>query len=703
MAGFNIKHWFADGAFRTIIRNSAWLGSSNVVSALLGLLALSCAGKGMTPAMFGVLVIVQSYAKSISDFIKFQTWQLVVQYGTPALTNNNLQQFRNVVSFSFSLDIVSGAVAIVGGIALLPFLSHSLGLDDQSFWLAALYCTLIPSMASSTPTGILRAVDRFDLIAVQQATKPFLRAAGSVVAWYFDFGFAGFVIAWYVSNLVGGTMYWWFAARELRRRNIHNAFKLNLFESARHIKGAWSFVWSTNIAHSIWSARNSCSTVLVGIVLGPAAAGLFKIAMTFFDAAGTPAGLLGKSFYPEVMRLDPRTTRPWLLGVKSGLLAGGIGILVALAVFIVGKPLISLVFGVKYLEAYDLIQVMLGAIVISMLGFLIFIFASYSAQRYLTEAANGTLALDVVLDIVFYKVLIALEMLLPVGLYVSVGVTLGQMYTDSEITAISAAGGSPGRLYKAVLYLAIPLSIFVTLLSMYDRPWAYTQIYQLEQQSQSELDVRQLRAKKFNTNDNGRMILSQTVDQDNNRLTDALIYTSTANRTRIFRARSVDVVDPSPEKPTVMLHNGTAYLLDHQGRDDNEQIYRNLQLHLNPLDQSPNVKRKAKSVTELARSAFPADHAELQWRQSRGLTALLMALLAISLSRVKPRQGRFSTLLPLTLLFIAIFYGGDVCRTLVANGAIPLIPGLWLVPGLMLMGLLMLVARDFSLLQKFSR
>ena len=326
-------------------------------------------------------------------------------------------------------------------------------------------------------------------------------------------------------------------------------------------------------------------------------------------------------------------------------------------------------------------------LVLIIVGFLIFIFASYSAQRYLTEAANGTLALDVVLDIVFYKVLIALEMLLPVGLYVSVGVTLGQMYTDSEITAISAAGGSPGRLYKAVLYLAIPLSIFVTLLSMYGRPWAYAQIYQLEQQSQSELDVRQLRAKKFNTNDNGRMILSQTV----------------ANRTRIFRARSVDVVDPSPEKPTVMLHNGTAYLLDHQGRDDNEQIYRNLQLYLNPLDQSPNVKRKAKSVTELARSAFPADHAELQWRQSRGLTALLMALLAISLSRVKPRQGRFSTLLPLTLLFIAIFYGGDVCRTLVANGAIPLIPGLWLVPGLMLMGLLMLVARDFSLLQKFSR
>ncbi|SUX62122.1 Inner membrane protein yghQ [Citrobacter amalonaticus] len=117
-----MKKWFADGAFRTIIRNSAYLGSSNVVSALLGLLALSCAGKGMTPAMFGVLVIVQSYTKAISDFAKFQTWQLVVQYGTPALENNNQQQFRDVISFSFSLDIASGAAAILCGMGLLPFL-----------------------------------------------------------------------------------------------------------------------------------------------------------------------------------------------------------------------------------------------------------------------------------------------------------------------------------------------------------------------------------------------------------------------------------------------------------------------------------------------------------------------------------------------------------------------------------------------------
>ncbi|WP_336803669.1 lipopolysaccharide biosynthesis protein [Erwinia aphidicola] len=364
-----MKHWFSDGVFRTILRNAAYLASSNALSALLGLVALSCAGKGMSTQMFGVLVVIQAYAKGISDVIKFQTWQLVVKYGATAVDNKNIRQFRDVISFSFALDIASGAIAVVAGMLLLPLLAHSLGLDRQSLWLAILYCTLIPSLAASTPTGILRAVDRFDLIAIQQAVRPLLRAAGSVISYLGDLGFAGFIITWYASNLIGGVLYWWFAARELRRRNIHHALRPRLFAPASRLAGAWNFVWTTNFAHSIWSARNSCSTVLVGIVLGPAAAGLFKIATSFLDATGSPAKLMEKSFYPEVMRLDPRSSQPWLLGLKSACLAGGIGVLVALLVMVVGKPVISSVFGEQYLQAYHLIEIMLGAIVVSMLGF----------------------------------------------------------------------------------------------------------------------------------------------------------------------------------------------------------------------------------------------------------------------------------------------------------------------------------------------
>ena len=340
-------------------------------------------------------------------------------------------------------------------------------------------------------------------------------------------------------------------------------------------------------------------------------------------------------------------------------------------------------------------------LVLTLAGFLIFIFASYSAQRYLTDAASGTLALKVVFDIICYKVLIALEMLLPVALYVAVGVTLGQLWNDSEVTAIFAAGASPLRLYKAVMILALPLAMLVMLLSLFVRPWAYGQIYQLEQQSQSELDVNHLIANKFNVNDDGRMILAKAVDPANSTLCDVLIYTPSDNSSRVYRAHRVKVVDPSPLAPSVMLHAGTSDVLEYQGAGDNQMIYRHMKLQLKPLQQNPGQKRKSASLKMLSGSRDPADRAELQWRESRGVNTLLMALLAIPLSRIKPRQGRFATLLPLTALFTLIFYGGNLSRTLVANGALGLIPGVWILSVMMFLGLLLLMARDFSLWQRY--
>ncbi|HEL4614294.1 TPA: LPS export ABC transporter permease LptF [Klebsiella pneumoniae] len=353
------------------------------------------------------------------------------------------------------------------------------------------------------------------------------------------------------------------------------------------------------------------------------------------------------------------------------------------------------------IERYIMVEIRRLVMIIA--SFLIFMFASYSAQRYLTDAANGTLALRVVADVVFYKSLIALEMILPVALYVSVAIALSQLYSDAEITAMQASGASPLRLYKAVLILSIPLAIGVTLLSMYARPWAYANIYQLQQQSQSVLDVSHLQAYKFNMSGNGRMILARQIDKTSNHLTDALIYIRAAHHTNLYRAHSVEVIDASPTRPAVRLKTGTAYVLDRQGTDDNGQNYASFNIALKPFVPSAESRHKSASLAVLLRSVDPADTAELQWRKSRGLTTVLMVLLAIPLSRTKPRQSRYATLLPLTLLFTVIFYGGNIFRTLVANGTLPTLPGVWLLPIAMSIGIALLLARDLSLLRKTSR
>lgn len=364
-----MKQWFSDGAFRAILRNAAYLGSGKLGGALLSLIALACAGHALSPALFGTLAVVQAYASGVSALVKFQTWQFIVRFGAPALVRKDIDRFRDATRFSFGLDLASGAVGLVAGMALLPFLARWVGMDEGDIPLALLYCTLIPIMTAATPTGILRTLDRFDHIAVQQLVTPLLTAVGGVISYVGGLGFAGFVISWYVAQLVGDLLLWFFAARELKRRNIRHALLPGILAPARRIPGAWDFVWTTNIAHSIWSAWGPLSNVIVGGMLGPAAAGLFRIASTFFESAGKPAGFLEKSFYPEIMRLDPASKQPWQLAIRTGLLAGGMGLVMLLVVMIGGEPLISLIFGKRYLDAFGLLQIMALSLVVTTASF----------------------------------------------------------------------------------------------------------------------------------------------------------------------------------------------------------------------------------------------------------------------------------------------------------------------------------------------
>ncbi|SEN03617.1 Membrane protein involved in the export of O-antigen and teichoic acid [Sphingomonas gellani] len=364
-----MKHWFADGVFRTIVRNASFLGSGKLVGALLGLVALACAGRGMSAALFGTLVLIHSYANGVGGLVKFQTWQFIVRYGAPALGRDDRDAFRDVTGFAVALDLASGCVGLIGGLALLPLLAGWFGIGRADLPWALVYCTLIPTMTAATPTGILRVLDRFDQIAVQQAVTPLIRAVGGVISFAGHLGFPGFVVTWYVADLAGDLCLWLMAVRELRRRDMPGALVPRFAGPGRRLGGAWNFVVTTNIAHSVWSAWGPVSNLIVGAMLGPASAGLFKIAATFFDSASKPADLLSRSFYPEIMRLDPASRHPWLLAVRSGLIAGAMGFLILLLVVIGGEPLIGLVFGKRYLEAYDLLRLMTVSLVVSMASF----------------------------------------------------------------------------------------------------------------------------------------------------------------------------------------------------------------------------------------------------------------------------------------------------------------------------------------------
>lgn len=364
-----MRRWFSDTVFRTVLRNAGFLGSTKLVGAGLGIVALGLAGRGMPPILFGVLMIIHTYATGAGGLVKFQSWQYIIRHATPALQQGDRDRALDVIRFAFGIDLVSGLVGMVGAMLLLPVLAHRFGIDGGYLPIALVYCTLIPTMTEATATGTLRVLDRFDLIAVQQIVTPLVRAAGGGIAYATNAGLPGFVIVWYVADLGGDLTLWLFAVRELRRRDMLQALRPGMFATARRLPGAWSFVWTTNVAHSIYAAWGPLSNLVVATLLGPVAAGLYKIAGTLLDAAAKPADLLRRGYYPEIMRLDPRERRPWLLGARTGALAGAAGLLIVVVALVGGRPLIAAAFGAKYLAAFGVMRLMLFSLVVQLVTF----------------------------------------------------------------------------------------------------------------------------------------------------------------------------------------------------------------------------------------------------------------------------------------------------------------------------------------------
>jgi O-antigen/teichoic acid export membrane protein len=361
-----MKHWFKDQHFRSLLKNSSYLAVSRIVAAIASVVTLAFAAHALGVLMFGALILITSYAKAVSGVAKFQSWQLIVRYGARAV-HGEVEDFKTSTGFAFALDAVSGVGGMLLAVAILPFISQWVGITADQLWLAMLYCTLLPTMGAATPSGVLRALDRFDLISWQSTATPISRVALVTLAYFTNAPFAAYVAAWYVTDL-GGDVYLWFLAwRELRRRGLMEGIRPTLRPET--LPGAWRFAIHVNLNASVQAAWGPIARVVVGGLLGPAGAALFRVASSLSDSASKPADLLAKAFYPEIVRMDLTSKKPWKLMVRGTVLASAAALLAITILLLGGKPLISLLFGNDFLGAYDALVILMLVPFLSVFSF----------------------------------------------------------------------------------------------------------------------------------------------------------------------------------------------------------------------------------------------------------------------------------------------------------------------------------------------
>ncbi|MCX8049075.1 MAG: LPS export ABC transporter permease LptF [Methylohalobius sp.] len=315
----------------------------------------------------------------------------------------------------------------------------------------------------------------------------------------------------------------------------------------------------------------------------------------------------------------------------------------------------------------------------------VLLFGGYSSAKLLADAVAGLLPTGVVWQLIGLKIVIALEVLLPIALYLAMVIGLGRLYSDSEMVAMAACGYGEGRIAWTVLRLALLVAVVVAGFSLQLRPWAYRQSYELENRAKAGFDVHKLEARRFHVGQD-YVVFAEEVDRPGKRLHQVFFNQELSNRkTQIIYARSLTQGEPDSDGNTPLIfEEGYAYELDFEGRADISLRFKQLILVLNNVAQPPGYRSKSASTWELWDSEDFKDVAELQWRLSRPSSTLLLALLAVPLSRTAPRAGRYGRTILAVLVFAVYYNLAGLAKTWVKEGAVGAMPGLWWVDTLLL-------------------
>lgn len=362
-----MNSWFRDSAMRAIVRNTSLLGVSKGAAALATLAVLAVAARDLGPTGVGWLLLVHSYAMAASSLTHFQSWQVIVRFGSRPLVEGDSGPFKRAVSFALGLDLLTGIGGMLLAVALLPWLAGWFGIPAELQNAALLYCLLIPTMASGAANGVLRALDRFDLIALQSPIDAFTRLGLVAVAFLLDQPVLVYLLIWAVSDLLGDLYLWFAAIRELKRRDLLRGIRPRLRSHA--LDGGWRFALAVNLTASVNSAWGPIARLLVGGLLSPAATGLYRVASSLIDAVQSPIDLMAKAVHPELMRLDPSSRRPWELMLRTMALGTGAALLAWLLIGLFGEQLLRLIFGAAFAPAAPLLFVLLILPVIATLAF----------------------------------------------------------------------------------------------------------------------------------------------------------------------------------------------------------------------------------------------------------------------------------------------------------------------------------------------
>ena len=343
-----------------VLRNSVWLFTGNGVTAVLSFFYLAILTRALGPEGFGQFVLIFSTVQMIAALLRFQTWQTIVHYGVRYILERDPQKFSALAYFGIALETTGAVVGSILAWFPIPRIGNYFGWDPQFVGTTQIYAVAMLLCVKSSALGILRAHDRFRDGAFADAMIPIGRMIGAVAVLLTTPSLIAFLAAWAAAEVLSAVIFW---VLVIRHGDLHrSAISMRQIRSiVAENTGIQRFFFNTALTDMIAAMREHLVVLVIGFLIDVRAAGLFRLANQLANAINRIAEIIPKPLFTELSRIYANGEfqefrRLFYRSLRLSLLTG---IAVILLLIAIGKPMIEIMAGPAFADAYSLL-VLLG-------------------------------------------------------------------------------------------------------------------------------------------------------------------------------------------------------------------------------------------------------------------------------------------------------------------------------------------------------
>lgn len=316
---------------------------------------------------------------------------------------------------------------------------------------------------------------------------------------------------------------------------------------------------------------------------------------------------------------------------------------------------------------------------------LLLIFMSNQFMRYLGRAASGKIPVMFIMKLMMIELPNLIGLLLPLGFYVAILIAYGRLYADSEMTVLHACGYGPTTLLKHSFIMATLVTLVVATIMLWASPKIAVERERLLRSTGIQTLIQTIVPGQFREIQDGKQVFYVERMNSSHTVAEHVFMARFSDKNNqpqwdvLWADKAYAETDDATLENYIIFQNGNAYQGIPGQADYQVAEFQEYQARLpHPIVQVKNKIRIAPT-----QSLWPLNNsnlqkaAELQWRISVALMVLTLTLVAVPLSRVNPRAGKYAKLLPAIVIYIVYANFMFVARDWLIAGKVPSWIGMW--------------------------